>query len=77
MITRMLRITCDQCGASSTVNTGDVLEGERIIEKKGWAIHDYGYGNSGHFCDDNCRGVHLERLQLTGTDHGPDGKERT
>jgi hypothetical protein len=61
----LIRVTCEQCGVTITVNTGDTLEADRIISQRGWKFVDVVafYGITSHACSESCAEQLKQRIE--------------
>jgi hypothetical protein len=61
----LIRVTCEQCGKWLTVNTGDTLEADRILARRGWKFVDVVafYGITSHACSESCAEQLKQRIE--------------
>jgi len=64
-IRKILRVTCDNCGAWVNVNTGSSSEAGMMLEKRNWIFQrtDF-YGNEVQFCNDECQKQFWKKLDI-------------
>lgn len=62
---QIYRVTCDNCGASVIINSGDSLEVARMVEKRNWIFQrvDF-YGNEVQFCNSACQELFWQKMDV-------------